>query len=285
MNKDITDNITYPIEIHYESDQVIPLDKLPDRVKVNATGYGWKLLRKSLSFHNGPIVIKPENLPDRNYVTSSQIMPALKQEFGDLRINYLVTDTLYFNFERKASKVIRIKADSVGIPLAAGYRMVSPIAISPDTVSFRGPASVIENLPDTLRVTIPGKNIKDNYSENIRIEHVFNSLVKYEPKEVKVRFNTSLFVQESKQLQVKRLNFPGDTSWIVPDKKVILTYHVKDEHKNKAREEDFRIALNFIKLDLKDSTIVPELVSGPDYISDFYFTPSAVKVKHVKKTS
>ncbi|MFN6946767.1 MAG: hypothetical protein ACK4ND_17600 [Cytophagaceae bacterium] len=285
MNKDITDNITYPIVIQYDSDKVVPLEKLPDRIKVNATGYGWKLLRKSLIFHNGPLVIRPENLPDKNYLTASQMLPAVKQELSDVRVNYIVSDTLHFNFDRKVTKTIQLKVDSGVLNLAQGYRLVSSIMIQPDTVVFSGPKSIVSKLPDTLQLNVPGKNIKESYAENIKIEHVFNSLIKYEPKEARVSFESALYVQESKMLVPRQINFPGDTSYIVPDKQLIITYQVREEHKNKAKEEDFRAVLNFRKLNLKDTTIVPELLIKPEFIKDFYFTPSAVKIKHVKKTS
>jgi hypothetical protein len=285
MNKDITDNISYPIRIQYESDKVVPMDKLPERIRINATGFGWKLLKKSLFFQVDPVVIRPDNLPDRNYITANQILPALKQELSDIRINYIISDTIYLNFEHKVQRKINLALDTVGLNLAPGHRIVSSVSIEPDSIVFSGPASIINEIPDTIFLSLNSKNIKEQFSENVKIDHVYNATVKYEPKEVKVKFNTALFLQDSKVINLKKINFPQDTSYIVPDRNVVLNYVVRDDMKQVVSNEDFKAIMNFKHLNPKDTTIKPELVLKPDFIKEYFFTPSSVKVKHVKKTS
>jgi hypothetical protein len=282
MNHDYTVNIFYPIEIVYDDSRVVSLTEPPKKVKINVTGYGWKILRKYLGFKTEPIIYKPDNLPEREYVSSDQLSSILSRQISDIRFNYIIKDTIYFKFDYLKQKKVRILVDSSTISLANGYQITSPIIISPDSILFQGPSSFLDKIPDSMKVSISKAGIKSDVEETIKIpEHGYEKVLMLN-KEVKIRFNVNKFEKQNVVIQLKTINFPHDTAGINYDKEIILTYYIKEEDKNKVSVKDFAAGLYYQDMDPTDSTIGPRLLKKPSYIKDYYFTPYAVKVSYKK---
>ncbi|MBX9850639.1 MAG: hypothetical protein K2X86_02665 [Cytophagaceae bacterium] len=277
MNRDYTDEIYYPFEIRYDESRVMPLTETPDKIKINVTGVGWNLLRKHLGFSNDPVIFHPGNLPQANFVSSSQLSPLFIKHLGDLRLNYILKDTIYFKFDYLKTKKVKLWLDSQSIGLAPYYKITSPIIISPDSAVFQGPSSYVKSIPDSLKITIPRTGIKNKFEEQVKIaEHAFQ-YVKLANKQVKIRFDVSKFEHQSQVLELKLLNFPSSYP-VNFDKKIILTYLIKENDKNKVNVKDFEVDLDYNTLDQADSTITPKLIKKPTFVKEHYFTPYAVKI-------
>ena len=126
---------------------------------------------------------------------------------------------------------------------------------------------------------MPQTDVKEKFEENIKVpEQGYHHLIKMINKEVRIRFDVSKFEKENKIVNMKLFNFPS--SEVYTERKIILTYFIKAEDKNKIGVNDFEVHLNYKDLDTRDSTIGPRLVKKPSFVKDFYFTPYAIKIKY-----
>ncbi len=279
MNNDYTDDISYPIKIKYDPGKVIPISPMPDKIKINVTGYGWDLVKRYLGFKVVPLQFEPDNLPEKKYISSLQLTPSVTRQLAGIRLNYILTDTLFFNFDKIYEKKVQVLIDSQNISLAPSYKIITSVISSPDSIIFRGPASFIAQIPDSIIIRLPQTEIKEKFENTIKVpEQGYHHLIKMLNKEVRVRFDVAKFEKESKIVTMKLLNFPS--SEIYTERKIILTYFLKEEDKNKIKGNDFEIHLNYEDLDSRDSTIGPRLVRKPSFVKDFYFTPYAVKIEY-----
>lgn len=280
LNQDYTDTISYPFTIEYDEEVIVPLNPPPKKLKINVTAYGWVMLRKHLGINSEPIVYHLERLPRKEYITASQLTPLVVRQLTDLKINYLITDTLFFDFDKLKRKKIRIVVDTSKLNLASSWYLVSPIQISPDTLFVEGPASLIKELADSIIIEPSGEEIRGDYEESIKIsETSFDKRINLLNRDVKIRFTAAKFEKESVGITARTARFPEDTSIYTFDRKLILTYFVKEEDKGKVKPEDFTVVLDYRRLDKKDYTIVPRLVRKPSFIRDYYFTPYAVRIR------
>jgi hypothetical protein len=279
MNNDYTDTISYPVKIIYDSEKVVPVAPLPDQIKMNVTGYGWDLLKRNLGFKVSSLQFEPDNLPEKNFISPQQLASYVTRQLANIRLNYILSDTLFFNFDYVIEKNVRVVVDSQNISLAPSYKIITPLIISPDSIIFRGPASFVRIIPDSIKITISQTDLKEKFEANIKVpEQGYHHLVTMLNKEVRVRFDVAKFEKESRVINMRLLNFPSPE--IIPDKKIILTYFVKEDEKNKIGENDFEVLLNYKDLDTRDSSIGPRLVKKPAFVKDFYFTPYAVKIEN-----
>jgi len=279
LNNDYTDNVYYPFKIDYDDKKVVPLQKLPKYIRLNVKGYGWILVRNYIGIKVDPITYKPSNLPRKKYALSTEIWPSVKKQLTDIDPNYIITDTVFFEFDRLAIKKVKVVIDSVESSLAPGYKLTTPVIVSPDTISYKGPASLLSKLPDTIHIRIPKTDIQDNFKQKIKIPDVVNDYrISLQRKEVTVKFGVDKFEKGSIAVSAKVINVPKEKD-IRIDNKVIITYYVEAENKNKVDKNGFAVYLDYKKMDKEDHTIRPVLVKKPSIIKSFYFTPYAVKVR------
>lgn len=282
MNKHYnTAHITYPIHVKYDKNVFIRIAELPTKIKLNVSGQGWDLLKKTFWFNIKPIVLKPANLPKNTYLTSSFLMSIASGYFKNIKINYIMNDTIHLYFDYRVKKTIPVRIDSAGISLVKNFRIISPISFDPDSVEFDGPAASINSLPDIIKLNIPDKykNIKKDFKKELPIQYKFNKLISLSTKEVQVSFNVALFVQENIIANLKLINLPeGSFAWIEDDT-TSISYFINEINKEKTTETDFEIVVDYSTLDLTDSTIRTTVLKKPNYITDLTIDPQIVKIR------
>jgi hypothetical protein len=57
MNKEYTTQIKYPVHFNFDEERLTSIGELPEKLKVNVTGQGWNLLKRSLYYNVKPVEI------------------------------------------------------------------------------------------------------------------------------------------------------------------------------------------------------------------------------------
>lgn len=281
LNKRYTTKINYPIEFLVDNpDEVVVVQELPSKVQIDVSGGGWNLLRRTLWFNVSPLAIPLNNPTEVKYIPGSSLVPLISEQLSDISLNYVITDTLKVDIEAKVSKSAHLSIDSANINLAPSYRIVSEITIDPDTVTFIGPSSIINQLPDTVYLTLPAAIARD-FNESIKISGVESNLVSHAPQEVNVSFEVAPFVRQTSVVDVVPLNFPVDSSIVLLDRKVEVIYTVQEEIAGSIDEEDLHVWADFNKFDQADSAITPLLDSIPNFMLDVKINPERLRIKKV----
>lgn len=276
MNDDYTSNITYPIVFDYPEDKLVAVEKLPSKIRINASGYGWNFFRKTFWFKPKPIHIEINRVPKKKYMSSEQLYQVVSQQMDDLRVNYVLTDSLYLPFEKLKKKKVVLTVDTSKISIAPGYMIVSPVKIFPDTLSVRGGPSQVNDFPDTLNILIPETNISSSFDDEVKTETSYSPEIALSVPKVNVTFEVEKVHRENVVLNLQKVNFPHNKE--VSDQTIILSYFVNKNSRNQAKEEDFKVVADYRKMS-RDKTIKVNLVEKPSFVYRYYITPAFVKVQ------
>lgn len=282
LNKSYTTKIKYPINFIFDRDDVVVVNDLPEKVEIDVSGVGWNLLRKTFWFNVQPVNIPLNNPAEVKYIMGSSLVPFISEQLGELSLNYVVTDSLYINIDNKATSKVPVKVDSANISLQRGFRIVSPIRLSPDTVTFYGPSAYINELPDSVLVHIQEEDIEENFNAPVDITYQGPELVSYSPSEINVSFEVARFLQKSMVVPVELINFPPDSSVYLTDKQIRLNFTVREQKTKDLTSRDFKVIANFKNLNKSDSTIVPLVIKYPDFVERLTVIPPALKVNYEK---
>jgi len=201
LNKDnYSIRLSYPLEVEYDHAAYVPLQPLPKQLSVNVTGNGWMLLRKSwLNFNALPVVYRINNPNKSSYINSTTLTDQITELFPDLHVNYVVSDTFELSFERKITRIIPIRVDSVGIDMGEGYVISSIINVSPSLISIEGPISIVKSYPDTIHIKIPTPKIQNNFDESLPIPIPELPLLKVSHRDVYVSFEVAQYLNPISQ--------------------------------------------------------------------------------------
>jgi hypothetical protein len=278
LNKNYTTIIKCPIELDYNHEGTIEVIQPPKNVQVNVSGVGWDLLKQTLSFRRAPLLIPIENPLQTKRLPSFNIQPLISQHIGSLNLNFVVTDTLYFDIQKLETKKLVVYVDSSDINLKQFYQITSPVQVSPDSVIITGHESLITRISDTLSVQIPEDEIEDNYSEKIYIDNYDLSLVSFSPSEIDIRFDVSRLVNYNKKFIIELVNFPMDSAAFIEPDRVGMSFQIREERLDNFPDTDFLIIADYNNVNLQDSTVRIELISFPDYVQNVELDTSLVKV-------
>jgi hypothetical protein len=193
LNKEYSAVISYPIEFQFSRDSVVIIDPLPTTVTIDVSSGGWNLIRKTLFFNVTPIQIELENPTEISYYTRSALFPLVIDQLEELQVNYLITDTLHINIDKKKRKKVILKVDSLSIPLHEGYRLTSSILISPDTIELIGAKSFLDTLGKYYYIPLDASRIDDPYNQKVTVKGPEKAQMLAFPKEVRVAFDVERF--------------------------------------------------------------------------------------------
>jgi YbbR domain-containing protein len=193
LNKDTYSlRLDYPIHFNYDESRYVPVQPLPSQVSVNVSGDGWNLLRKSwLTFAERPVEYTIKNPLNASILNTTSLQAQIAEQFPNLRVNHVVSDTFELDFERKATRIIPVRVDSLHLDMRPGFVISSLINVSPSLISIEGPVSIIRHYPDTLFVKVPARKIQNNYDETLPLTFPAIPLVEVSHTSVFVSFEVA----------------------------------------------------------------------------------------------
>lgn len=280
LNNTYTTRINYPIEFVFDESEVVVTEELPSKIRLDVSGGGWQLLRKTLWFNLNPIKIQLDNPTERKYILGATLQPLISEQITELNLNYILSDTIPLHIENKISKKVPVKVDSAGVSLNAWHRINSSIVTMPDSIEIEGPQSYIDSLPDYFPLVIPKEDINEDYRADVTVRPSENrsEFVNVYPENVLVTFEVTSFTREEKDVKLEILNFPSDSSLYLTDDEVIVSFHVDENNLEKIPDAKFKVAVNLKRVNLNDSTVTPIVVQHPDYVYDISIDPANIKV-------
>ena len=278
LNKSYSTQTTYPIQFVYSKDRLIPIKPLPEEVVINVTGKGWKLLRKSLRLEVKPAEIFIRAMPKNNYLLGSALRPSLVNAMDGLQLNFVVTDTLFFNFDRRTSKIVPLQLDPAQRVAESRFAMVGRPRIKPDSVRFTGPATFVDSINTPFIVRLPQQLFAASASVEVPVEYDNKALVKTSVESVVVDLTIRPLVQEERQVIPEPVNVPRGRNVAVYPPSVLVRYQLLEDSVQRLNKDAFKVILNMATLNLQDTTVVPELVQKPTGARNVTIWPERVKV-------
>jgi hypothetical protein len=278
LNKDYSALISYPVEFDFQTDSIVVLDPLPENVRVDVSSGGWNLFRRTLWFSVTPIRISLDNPTDIKFLTRSSLLPIVTDHLNELQVNYLLTDTLFINVERKISRRVNIRVDSAAISIRNNHEITSPVSIEPDQVTIYGPVSLVNNLEEEYYVMIPQNRINDDISTQIDIPLPYPDLMESIPPRVNVSFSVDRFENDRIRIPVEMLNFPEDNGLQLEDTILTVSYIIRRDLKEEFNVSDFGVTVDYKMMNSDDSTIVPIIIYYPEVISEVTLIPDTLQL-------
>ena len=116
LNNRSNATIFYPINFEYdEPENFIEVEPNPNLVEVSINGTGWNLLRNLLKINIKKAEYKLNNPSQTKHILSSSLVPNISESLENISLNYVVTDSVFFNIELIKKKSLTLKFDSLGI--------------------------------------------------------------------------------------------------------------------------------------------------------------------------
>lgn len=276
LNENYDTTIKYPVEFDYNTEDVIPLQALPDEVQLNVSGLGWNLLRNSLGIKVTPLHIPLENA-EINTIPGSVLPGYITDQLDQFSLNYVLTDTLYINIDNRISRTFSLSVDSSSISLDDNFFITNPIRYTPDSVVLSGPESILAAMPDSITIQIPQENIDEDYNEDVPINLTEGRLIQRDPPTVNVVFGVKEFEEMTAEVPLRLINIPEKA--YVEQETVPVRFMIRQDKTDGFNpKEEMAVAIDFNEMDNSDSTVTPKATDFPAYLRSVQVDTSHIKV-------
>jgi len=280
LNKSYTNIRTnYPLTFVYKPEQFIPLKPLPEEIEINVSGKGWKLLRKYLMLNVRPAEIVIRTLPRQNYIQGSFMRAQVAGVLDGLQLNFILTDTIHFAFDRRIQRKIALRVDSTQIKTADNVYIASPVVVAPDSVMFDGPASIVNKFPAPFPIELPTVALDRSFNRFVPLVYPNTSLVKASVPDVEVSVAISPIIWQQVQVTPVVRNQPADKP--VQMQPTTVTIRCGSARNNAApvTPDQFEVVVDYNTYNPADSTVALGISRKPIYIKRVTLEPKRIKIQ------
>lgn len=280
LNKpDYVTQINYPIKLIYDDSLYTAIGELPEVLPLEVTGGGWDLMTRSFGFGMSPLEIELGDPTRGDFKITSTLRQAIAPKLEPVAINYILLDTLKFNIDRRIEKVVTLFVDSLNIALAPNFKRVSPIRMSIEKVTIKGPKSVLDTIKNPFKLTMNGGLYQDLVQENISLSSLNTEIIRSDAEEITVSFQTKEYLQKSRMVAIRKLNFLNSEKTIIPDQ-IEVTYDWDASITNESDTANIDLRADLKRMQVKDSTILIRVESKSPYLTNIRLSQNRVKVKY-----
>lgn len=202
FNKNYSTNVRFPILFEFDGEKYAPAEHLPKIVNLNVSGNGWDLFRKHLGLKVPPVIIPLERPTEIKKIVGSTLAPMLATQVGNLKINYVVTDTLHLQIDERDSHRYKLVADISGVSFKKGYGRISPVVLLPDSVELEGPQSRLHAIYDSIIIPLAEKSLNKNFRTEVEVAFPGSEFVKRDPPVAQIMFEVGEVLNVTELLKV-----------------------------------------------------------------------------------
>ncbi|MEQ8924980.1 MAG: hypothetical protein RLO81_04155 [Fulvivirga sp.] len=278
LNDSYSTTFRYPITFVYDNDKYIAINEPPSDVQINISGVGWNLFRNNLGIKTTPVTIRLDNPTEVKKLPGSSLLGTITDQLAEFDVNFVLTDTLYLNIDKRISKRFSLKVDSGSLQLSDNFWVTSPIISTPDSITLQGPASLLNKMPEPLLVKVPQDDIDENFNEEIPVEIEHNRLISRNPPTMGIAFSVEEYQEITKDIPISPVNFPVDSSKYLQSPTVPLKYRVSISKEPEISLSDFKVKADLKLMNPKDSLTSLQLLSFPSFIRDVKLERDSAKV-------
>jgi hypothetical protein len=265
LNKSYSANINFPLEFEYNQENYIPVKSLPTAIRMNVSGLGWDLFRKSSGLKVPPLVIPLEKPIEVNRIVGSTLPALFAAQLEGLQINFVLADTLYVEIDERFKRKFNLKVDSVWRYLNPDFGVINQIKLVPDTVWVEGPKKIINTLPEVITLALPQSNIDGDFIGEVEIVFPSNNLIKRDPPVVEISFDVEKLMEINDRVQLKVINALPRLRNTLNITEVNCIFRLPLSLVNTLSIDSLEAVIDLKDVPSGSHKIVPEIVGLPDH--------------------
>lgn len=237
----------------------------PESIIATLNGQGWDLLASYFSGNNRKLSIDLTNSAPRQTYFSTQLISKISQTNKDVLISGVNIDLLEINLENEVTKKVPIALAS-NFEYNSQYQLKEAIRIIPDSITIKGPVSILEQINHWETETWDSKDISGNLEKKLNLVNPDNSLIQIIPSQVNAQLIVEQLTEKALFVPISIKNAP-DSLKIFPEN-IKLSCIVGLSKYNSLAASDFSLEVDLkgIMLNAADNTLPILLTRQPDYI-------------------
>jgi hypothetical protein len=263
LNKRYTTNLTFPVTFEYDHERFVPVKSLPASIRMNVTGSGWDLFRRSAGFKIPPLIIPLEKPTEVRKIVGTTLPGVFASQLERLQINFVITDTVHVSMDEMILRKFKVSLDSASQYIHPDYGLKNFPTITPDSILLSGPKEVINLLPGTLELTLKEYDLKKDYREEVELDLDTKESLTADPQRVTVSLDIVKFVTVDKRVRLSIINIPSRLKQSEVSKEIACTYRIPADETKTFSGDSLVAVIDLKNIPRGNHKLVPEIRGLP----------------------
>jgi YbbR domain-containing protein len=269
LAKEYSITVRFPVNyVNLPADKVVSND-LPETVDIEIKAKGFNLLAYKFRQRHDIIDIdvndaKPLSNKNVYYLLSNSRIDKITSQFNsDIHVLKVNPDTMFINFNKKVSKLVPVKYN-LSLLFNKQYNLTDSISIQPQYITVAAEAEVINKIDFVETQPITLKNISNSMVIPLPIIKAPEfKHVEFSSMNVKATINVTKYTETSLDLPVEIENLPAGYAFKAFPDKVGVKFNVAFKNYEKITPADFRVIVDYKKIDQESNKLKVQLVKLP----------------------
>jgi hypothetical protein len=239
---------------------------LPEEISLNVTGVGWNLFRRSIGVNIPSLMIPLERPSEIRKIVGSTLPGFIADQLVELKINFVLTDTIFVNIQPKAGRWISLQIDTViNTRVAPEYGIQSEVTIVPDSIFIEGPIGMVTAIREPHTVSLQESDISKNFDEEVEV--VFDSeIIKRDPPTVHISFVVDKLTEVVDTISLELINLPASSKNIQAIEKIVCTFRLSEEMANSFRPDSIKAIVDLSGIAKGKHKLMPRVIGLPPFV-------------------
>ncbi len=291
LEKVVDYDIKYPVRYINLPEQRVLENELPAAIDLYLKGPGYAILKLKLTRSRSPVILDVSTINYRRvpgsrtlsyYIITTGLIPKLRNQLRTkCEISSIKPDTLFFSFDRIATKKVQVIPD-IEVSTEKQYLVKGNILADPDTILITGPKRILDTVKTVKTKVKKLRGVNETITKGFAL--VIPEGCTVSSRKVILTIPVEQFTEAEINVPVKILNCPDSINVkIFPDVVSVKCLVAIGDYK-KFEEIPFEVILDLAKADLNSSEKIPVGVRNiPPFVSSLRVTPSKVDFLIEKK--
>jgi hypothetical protein len=284
LSYEYSTEISFPLKFENLPKGKVAVGEVPSSITLGVKAFGYTLLRYQIGSALMPIninlnqvVLIPVSGSDSKYfiLTARARNNIANQLKGDLMLERVMPDSLFFEFTTLAEKRVLIKPN-LSFTLDRQHMQAGPISVSPDSITISGPQTLV----DTIHwvTTVPIRFDKLTETENRNVDLKLINQIGFSNRKVNINIPVERFTEAiiSKPIDIK--NLPDSIRLVLIPRAVSVKCNVAISRFRGLADESLEafVDYNDVKSSFSNQLRV-QISSKPFHINNLSFEPKYVE--------
>ena len=214
LSYEYSTDIVFPLKLENMPKGKVMVGTPPSSLTLGVRAYGYTLIRYKIASSLSPININLNQVPlihlkdseTKHYILTSRLRNSIINQLkGELQLERIYPDSLYFEFTQLESKKVKV-ASNMSYSMERQHMLSGPITVIPDSITISGPSTLIDTINEV--VTIHHKLDKLTETE-IRSVNLFEiTQVGFSHRRVNVTIPVEKFTEANFVAEIQGINLP-----------------------------------------------------------------------------
>lgn len=277
LSKEYDGTIKFPVTYTNLPDNKLLQENPLNFIEIHVKTSGFKLISakispKKLEIDASNIYYK--SLTDYYLLVSQQKLAIQKQMITGIEIDHFIKDSILFNLGLLKVKKIPVNLFS-DITFAEGYEFKEGININPDSITIKGPESILDTIAYVSTTLFQKKLLNSSIKEIVNIQNFSSdSNIRFQQDKIEISAIVEEFTEGEVEVPLTLLNLPNNKSINTFPKLVKITYKVALSNFNKVSSSTFLIECDYNMSKINNLPyLIPKLVESSSLVRNIRISP------------